>query len=69
MLAAPPFFDSSAMRVVLQPASAGRKTVNIITKMKKRHWPEQTVSKIQQADWIPPDGGAAAVPVRELNVT
>ena len=57
------------MRVVLQPALAGRKTVNIMTRRKKRHSPEQIVSKIQQADRILAQGGDVATVLRELNVT
>ena len=57
------------MRVVLQPASAGRKTVNIMTKRKKRHSPEQIVRKIQDADRILGQGGDVAAVLKELNVT
>jgi putative transposase len=57
------------MRFVLQPASAGRKTVIIVTKRKKRHSPEQIVSKIQQADRIFAEGGDVAAVLKELNVT
>ena len=57
------------MRVVLQPASAGRKTVNIMTKRKKRHSPEQIVRKIQNADRILAEGGDVAAVLMELNVT
>ena len=57
------------MRVVLQPASAGRKTVNIMTKRKKRHSPEQIVRKIQDADRILAQGGDVAAVLKELNVT
>ncbi len=57
------------MRVVLRPASAGRKTVNIMTKGKKRHSPEQIVRKIQQADRILAEGGDVAAVLRELSVT
>jgi putative transposase len=57
------------MRVVLQPALAGRKTVNIMTKRKKQHSPEQIVSKIQQADRILAEGGDVAAVLMELNIT
>ena len=57
------------MRVVFRPASAGRKTVNIMTKRKKRHSPEQIVRKIQDADRILAEGGDVAAVLRELNVT
>ena len=57
------------MRVVLRPAPAGRKTVNIMTKRKKRHSPEQIVRKIQQADRILAEGGDVAAVLRELNIT
>jgi selenophosphate synthetase-related protein len=49
------------MRVVLRPALAGRKTVSIMTKRKKRHSPEQIVRKIQDADRILAGGDDAAV--------
>ena len=57
------------MRVVLRPASAGRTTVNIMTKRRKRHAADQTVQKIQQADRILTDGGDVAAVLRGLNVT
>ncbi len=57
------------MRVVLWPASAGRKTINIMKKRKTRHSPEQIVRKIQQADRILAEGGDVAAVVRELNIT
>jgi len=57
------------MRVVLWPASAGRKTINIMTKRKTRHSPEQIVRKIQQADRILAEGGDVAAVVRESNIT
>ncbi len=57
------------MRVALRPASAGRKTVNIITKRKKRHSPEQIVRKIQQANRILAEGGDVASVLRKLNIT
>ena len=57
------------MRVVLWPASAGRKTINIMTKRKTRHSPDQIVRKIQQADRILAEGGDVAAVVRELNIT
>ena len=57
------------MRVVLRPASAGRKTVDIMTKRKKRYSPEQIVRKIQDADRILAEGGDVAAVLRELNVT
>lgn len=57
------------MRVVLQPVFVGRKTVNVMTKRKKRHSPEQIVSTIQQADRILAEGGDVATVLKELNVT
>ena len=57
------------MRVVLRPVSGGRKTVNILTKRKKRHSPEQIGQKIQAADRILAEGGDVAAVLRELNVT
>lgn len=57
------------MRVVLWPVLAGRKTINIMTKRKTRHSPEQIVRKIQQADRILAEGGDVAAVVRELNIT
>ena len=57
------------MRVVLRPALAGRKTVNIMTKRKKRHSPEQIVRKIQDADRILAQGGDVAAVLKELNIT
>ena len=57
------------MRVVLRPASAGRKTVNIMTKRKKRHSPEQIVRKIQDADRILAQGGDVPAVLKELNIT
>lgn len=56
------------MRVVLRPASAGRETVNIMTKRKKRHSPEQIVLKIQDADRILAQGGDVAAVLKELNI-
>jgi hypothetical protein len=43
--------------------------VNIMTKRKKRHSPEQIVRKIQQADRILAEGGDVAAVLRELNIT
>ena len=43
--------------------------MNIMTKGKKRHSPEQIVRKSQQADRILPEGGDVAAVLRELNVT
>ena len=57
------------MRVVLLPASAGRKTVKIMTKRKKRHSPEQIVRKTQDADRILAEGGDVAAVLKELNIT
>ena len=45
------------MRVVLRPASAGRKTITMTNKRRKRHSPEQIVRKIQEADRILAEGG------------
>lgn len=45
------------MRVVLRPALAGSKTVNIMTKRKKQHSPEQISRKIQDADLTLAQGG------------
>ncbi len=69
LLTWPRFLGPKVMRVVLWPALAGRKTVNIMTKRKKRHSPEQIVSKIQQADRILAEGGDVAAVLKELNVT
>ena len=57
------------MRVVFQPASAGGKTVKIMTNRKKRHSPEQIVRKIQDADRILAEGGDVAAVLKELNIT
>ena len=57
------------MRVVLRPVLAGRKTMNIMTKRRQRHSPEQIVRKIQDADRILAEGGDVAAVVRQLNVT
>jgi transposase-like protein len=57
------------MRVVLRPASAGRKTMNIMTKRRQRHSPEQIVRKIQEADRILAEGGDVAAVLKALNVT
>ena len=57
------------MRVVLRPAWAGRKTVSVMTKGKKRHSPEQIGRKIQLADQILAEGGDVAAVLNELNVT
>jgi transposase-like protein len=43
--------------------------VNIMTKRKKRHSPEQIVRKIQQADRILAEGGDVAAVLREFNIT
>ncbi len=43
--------------------------MNIMTKRKKRHSPEQIVRKIQQADRILAEGGDVAAVLRELNIT
>ena len=64
-----PFFGLIGMRVFVRPASAGRKTVNIMTKRKKRYSPEQIVRKVQQADRILAEGGQVASVLQELNVT
>ena len=45
------------------------KTVNIMTKRKKRHSPEQIVRKIQDADRILAEGGDVATVLKELDVT
>ena len=57
------------MRVVLRPALAGSKTVNIMTKRKKRHSPEQISRKIQDADLTLAQGGNLVAVLKELNVT
>jgi hypothetical protein len=44
----------------LRPASAGRKTMNIMTKRRQRHSPEQIVRKIQEAGRILAEGGDVA---------
>jgi len=49
--------------------AAGPKTVNMMTKRKKRHPPEQIAGKIRQADRILAEGGDVAAVLRELNVT
>jgi transposase-like protein len=43
--------------------------MNIMTKRRQRHSPEQIVRKIQDADRILAEGGDDAAVVRELNVT
>jgi putative transposase len=43
--------------------------MNIMTKRRQRHSPEQIVRKIQDADRILAEGGDVAAVVRELNVT
>ena len=43
--------------------------MNIMTKRKKRHSPEQIVRKIQQADRILAEGGDVAAVLRELHFT
>jgi putative transposase len=43
--------------------------MNIMTKRRQRHSPEQIVRKIQQADRILAEGGDVAAVLRELNVT
>jgi transposase-like protein len=43
--------------------------MNIMTKRRRRHSPEQIVRKIQDADRILAEGGDVAAVVRELNVT
>ena len=57
------------MRVVLQLASAGPKTVNMMTKRKKRHPPERIAGKVLQADRILAEGGDVAAVLRALNLT
>ena len=43
--------------------------MNIMTKRKKRHSPEQIVRKIQQADRILAEGGDQPAVLREVNIT
>ena len=43
--------------------------MNIMTKRRQRHSPEQIVRKIQDADRILAEGGDVAAVVRALNVT
>ena len=43
--------------------------MNIMTKRKRRHSPEQIVRKIQDADQILAEGGDVAAVLKELNVT
>ncbi len=43
--------------------------MNIMTKRRQRHSPEQIVRKIQDADRILAEGGDVAAVVRQLNVT
>ena len=43
--------------------------MNIMTKRRQRHSPEQIVRKIQDADRILAEGGDVAAVVRELNIT
>ena len=57
------------MRVVLRPVSAGTKTLNIMTKRRQGHSPEQIVRKIHDADRILAEGVDVAAVLRELNVT
>ncbi len=57
------------MRIVLQPALAGRKTVKMKTKRNERQSPEQIFAKIQQADRILAEGGDVAAVLKERNVT
>ena len=56
------------MRVVLQPTTVGRKTIAMTNKKRKRHYPEQIVRKIQEADRIVAEGGDVAAVLRQLNV-
>lgn len=64
-----PLLGPRVMGVVLQPASAGRKTVNIMTRRKKRNLPEQMVRKTQQADQTLAEGDDVAEVLRDLNIT
>ncbi len=57
------------MRVVVRPPSAGRKTLDIMTKRKKRHGPEKIVGRIQQADRILAEGDDLTAVLWELNIT
>jgi len=57
------------MRVVLRPVLAGRETMNIMTKQRRRHSPEQIVRKIQDGDRILAEGGDVGAVLRELNIT
>ena len=43
--------------------------MNIMTKRRQRHSPEQIVRKIQDADRILAEGGDVAAVLRQLNVT
>jgi hypothetical protein len=43
--------------------------MNVMTKRRQRHSPEQIVRKIQDADRILAEGGDVAAVVRQLNVT
>ena len=51
------------------PASASRKTVNIVTNRMKQHSPEQIVRKIKDAGQILAEGGGVAAVLKELNLT
>ena len=57
------------MSVVFRPASAGRKTITMTNKKRKRHSPEQTVRKIREADRILAEGGDVAAVLRRLDIT
>lgn len=68
-LTRPHFLGPKVTRVFLRPGSAGRNTVNIMMKRKKRHPPEQIIRKPQQADRILAESGDVAAVLNELNVT
>ena len=57
------------MRVVFKPTTVARKTVNIMTKRRKRHSPEQIVRKIQGAEQTLAEGGDVVAVLTELNLT
>jgi len=57
------------VRVVLQPAVAGRKTRLIMTNTRKRHNPEQVARKLNQAARMLADGADIAAVCREFAVS
>jgi len=63
------FLGPKIARVVFWPVSAGKKTIDKMTKRAQPHSSEQIVHKIQNDDRNVAEGGDVAAVLRRLNVT